>query len=78
MANTITLSQPAYKELLNRLSKLESMVAVLLQKFEKEPPYGSDEWWNYSIKKGEEDIKKGNFKVFDSGKSLSKYLQSKI
>jgi hypothetical protein len=45
-----------------------------LEKLEKEPPYGSNEWWEYSIKKGEEDIKKGNYQVFDSGKSLANYL----
>lgn len=78
MANTVTLTQPAYRELLDRLTKLEKMVVTLLEKFEKEPAYGSDDWWEYSMKKGEEDIKKGNYKVFDSGKSLSKYLQSKI
>ncbi|GIW64692.1 MAG: hypothetical protein KatS3mg092_0625 [Patescibacteria group bacterium] len=78
MANTITLTQSSYKELLNRLSRLEKMVATLLEKFEKEPTYGSDEWWYYSIKKGEEDIKKGNYKVFDSSKDLKKYLKSKI
>ncbi|MEM3362585.1 MAG: hypothetical protein QXG16_04715 [Candidatus Anstonellaceae archaeon] len=78
MANTITLTQSAYKELINRLNRLEKMVITLLEKFEKEPVYGSEEWWQYSIKKGEEDIKKRNFKVFDSGKSLAKYLQSKI
>jgi hypothetical protein len=78
MANTVTLTQPAYKELLDRLTRLEKIVVSLLEKFEKEPTYGSNEWWKYSIKKGEEDIKKGNYKLFDSGKSLSKYLQSKI
>lgn len=77
MAETITLSQPAYKELLNRLSKLEKMVASLLEKIEKESLYGSGKWWQYSIRKGEEDIKKGNFKVFDSAKSLTKYLRSR-
>jgi len=78
MANTVVLSQSAYKEILARLSRLEKIVSSLLEKLEKEPPYGSDEWWKYSIKKGEEDIKKGNFQVFDSTKSLANYLRRKI
>lgn len=78
MANGVTLSQPAYKELIQRLSKLEKMVGFLVEKFEKEPFYGSDEWWKWSIKKGEEDIKKGHYKLFDSAKEMTKYLRSKI
>jgi hypothetical protein len=70
MANTITLSQSAYKELLNRITRLEKIIASL--------SYGSDEWWELSIKKGEEDIKNGNYKLFNSAKEMTKYLRSKI
>lgn len=76
MADTITISQSAYKELLARVTRVEKMVAEILEKFESEPPYGSDKWWNWSIKKGEEDLKKGNYEVFESAKELVKHLKS--
>lgn len=76
MSNTITLSQPAYKELLKRLSKLERMVATLLEKFEQEPPYGTDSWWQWSIKKGKEDIKKGRYTEITTDKQREIFFKS--
>lgn len=76
MANSITLSQPAYKELLNRLSKLEKMVASLLKKFEEEPPYGTEAWWDWAIKKGKEDIKKGQYTALKTHKDIDKFFNS--
>jgi len=43
---------------------------------EVEPPYGSDEWWKWSEKKADEDIKKGNVFKFDSVEDAIKWLNS--
>lgn len=76
MANTVTLSQPAYKELLNRLSRLEKMVVSLVEKFEQEPPYGTDAWWDWSIKKSKEAIKKGEYVEITTKQQLNDYFKS--
>lgn len=77
MANTITLTQTAYKELLNRLSKLEKMMATLLEKLkEEEPPYGTEAWWEWSIKKGKEDIKKGRYTTLKTHKDIDRFFES--
>ncbi|OGK10470.1 hypothetical protein A2767_01375 [Candidatus Roizmanbacteria bacterium RIFCSPHIGHO2_01_FULL_35_10] len=76
MNNTVTLSQSAYKELLVRISKLEKMLGTLLEKFEQEPPYGSDKWWDWSIKKGKEDIKKGDFYELRNKKEVADFFKN--
>jgi hypothetical protein len=76
MANTVVLSQSAYKEIITRLSRLEKILSSLLEKLEKEPPYGSDEWWEWSDKKALKDIEEGNYKTFSSAKELKKYLEN--
>ena len=43
---------------------------------EVEPPYGSDEWWKWSEKKADENIKKGNVVKFDSVEDAIKWLNS--
>ncbi|OGD98816.1 hypothetical protein A3A49_00690 [Candidatus Curtissbacteria bacterium RIFCSPLOWO2_01_FULL_38_11b] len=43
---------------------------------EVEPPYGSDEWWKWSEKKADEDIKRGNVVKFDSVEDAIKWLNS--
>ena len=76
MSNTISLPQPAYKELINRLTKLEGMIQTLLEKIEKEPAEGSDEWWEWAHKKGLEDIEKGRYTSVSTKKELDAFFQS--
>lgn len=76
MTNTVTLTQPAYKELLDRLTRLEKMVITLLEKFEREPTYGSSDWWEWSDKQALKDIKAGDYKAFSSAKEMTKYLKT--
>jgi len=76
MANTVTLTQSTYKELLNRLSRLEKMVISLLEKFDQEPPSGTDAWWEWAIKKGKEDIKKGQYVEITTKKQRDAVLKS--
>lgn len=76
MAQTITISQTAYKDLVSRLARVESIVTELLKRFEKEPPFGSDEWWDWSIEKGREDIKAGRTVSVKNSKELKTLLNS--
>jgi hypothetical protein len=76
MAQTVTLTQSAYKDLLTRLTNLERMVSNLVHQIDVEPKYGSDEWWEWSDKRAMEDIKKGNTIAFDSAKEMVEYLDS--
>jgi len=52
------------------------MFATLLDKFEQEPPYGSEAWWEWSIKKGKEAIKKGEFVEVTTDKQREDFFKS--
>ena len=60
MSQVIQLSKSQFESLLERINRLEKMVASLMYK-KKEPPYGSDEWWEWSDKEALKDIKKGDY-----------------
>lgn len=74
MANTITLSQSAYKELLSRISKLEKLLSLILEKFE-EPPYGSSEWWEWAHKKGLEAKKRGEYTRLKNQEDIENFFR---
>jgi hypothetical protein len=76
MAQTITLKQSDYQKLIDRITKLEKMFAVLLRQIKHNPEYGSDEWWEVSDKKAIEEIKKGNYVAFDSASDMVEYLKN--
>lgn len=58
------------------MNRLEKMVASILEKFEQEPPYGSDAWWKWSIKKGKEAIKKGEYVEVTTDKQRDDFFKS--
>jgi len=74
MSNTVALSQSDYKELVTRLSRLEKTVSTLADRFEKEPPEGSDAWWDWSDKKALDEMKKGQYVEFNSAKDMVNFL----
>ena len=76
MAQTINLTQSEYQKLLQRIVSLEKKVQSLLNRLQKEPPYGSDEWWEWSNKKAIEDIKAGKYTAFKSAKEMVEHLES--
>ena len=77
MAQTVTVPAKTFQEILSRLDKLTRDVhAIKARLFENEPPYGSDEWWEWSDKKALEDIKAGRVVKFDSAKDAIKWLKS--
>jgi len=76
MANTITISRPAYEQLLIKITKLEKAILTLVNKIDNEPSYGSDQWWDWSIKKGKEAIKKGEYVTIKSDEDFEKLFKT--
>ncbi|MBU4016875.1 hypothetical protein KJ980_02960 [Patescibacteria group bacterium] len=77
MEQVIQLSQSQFETLLQRLSRLEKMVAKLLVK-EEEPMEGTDEWWEWSDKKALEEIKKGEYYELKDKKELDDFFNNII
>lgn len=74
---TITVPVETFEKLVSRLDELTREVkAIKVRLFDKEPPYGSDEWWEWSDKKAMEDIKAGRFVELKDKKELKTYLNS--
>lgn len=78
MNQTVTVSPKTIQEILSRLDQLTKEVRIIKTKlFEQEPPYGSDEWWEWSEKKADEDIKTGRVSAtLHNKKDLQEFLDS--
>ncbi|MBI3289822.1 hypothetical protein HYZ78_00315 [Candidatus Microgenomates bacterium] len=76
MAQTVTIDSKTTKEILTILRYLKKEINLLREKFDAEPPYGSDAWWEWSDKKAEEDIRTGRYTKVSNKKELQKYLDS--
>lgn len=78
MAQTVSLSTKAIDEILKRLDGLTQEVKAIKERiFDEEPLYGSDEWWEWSEKKADEDIKARRVHgPFKTAKELQKFLDS--
>ena len=74
---TITIPAKTFEKILSKLDDLVKDVRDIKSKlFEKEPPYGSDEWWEWSNKKAMEDIKAGRYTKLHNKKELHEYFDS--
>jgi len=77
MANTISIDTKTVATILKRLEELTRDVKELKAKLlESEPPYGSDEWWEWSDKKAIEAFEAGKGIKFDSAEEAIKWLNS--
>lgn len=76
MADAVYIPEKKLDKILSILDALKVEIKELKSKTQKEPPYGSDEWWEWSDKKAMEDIKAGRYKTFKSVKELTKHLDS--
>jgi hypothetical protein len=77
MNQTITVPSKTMEEIFVRLNTLTSEIKAIKAKlFEKEPPYGTDEWWKWSEIKADEDIKANRLIRFDSVNDAVKWLNS--
>lgn len=77
MANTVTIDTKTINLILDRLEKLARDVnAIRVGLIEKEPPYGSNEWWEWSDKKALNEIKAGKGIQFNSAEDAIEWLNS--
>lgn len=75
---TITVPTKTFEKILSRLDQLTQEVQTIKAKlFEQEPQYGSDEWWEWSEKKADKDIKAGNVSaILHNKQELQGFLDS--
>ena len=78
MAQVVTVPAKTFDEVLTRLDKLTRDVsAIKTRLFEQEPLYGSKEWWEWSEKRADEDIKAGRVStVLHNKEELQYFLDS--
>lgn len=74
---TITVPAKTFEKILSRLDQLSRAVEVINEKLEGAPHYGSDEWWEWSEKRADEDIKMGRVSaVLHNKNELQVFLDS--
>lgn len=78
MNQAITIAPKTVEQILTRLDALTKEVKSIKAKLlvDQEPPYGSDEWWEWSDKKAIEDIKAGRYSTVHNKKELQHLLDS--
>jgi predicted transcriptional regulator len=77
MNQTVTISAKTIDEIFSRLDELTRAVKKIAAKLsEKEPLYGSDEWWDKEIKEAREDIEAGRYTTVNNRKELRQFLAS--
>lgn len=77
MNQTITIPSKTIEEILDRLNTLTSEIKTIKARlFEKEPEYGSGEWWKKDIEEAENEFKKGKGVMFKSSQDAIKWLNS--
>lgn len=77
MNQAITVSAKAIEEILANLNILTKEIKEIKARlFEKEPPYGSNEWWEWSDKEALKEIKAGKGIKFNSAEEAIKWLNS--
>lgn len=77
MNQAVTVSPKTIEEILVHLNMLTKEIKEIKAKlFEKEPPYGSDEWWEWSDEKALKEIRAGKGIKFNTAKEAIKWLNS--
>lgn len=75
MNQTIPVSPEVIRQILSSLEELKKDVKEMKQKLQHNPEYGSDEWWQSSVKKGLADIQAGRVEEFDSTEEYIKSVE---
>lgn len=73
---TITVPVKTFEKILSRLDHLSRAVEAINEKLEGAPPYGSDEWWEWSNAKALKSIKEGKGTVIHNKKELDEFFNS--
>lgn len=73
---TVTVDAKTFEKILSKLDHLSRAVEAINEKLEGALLYGSNEWWEWSNKKAQEDIRNGRYTALHNKKELQKYLDS--
>lgn len=74
---TVTVPVKTFEKILAKLEQVAKDVQAIKSSIsEQEPPYGSDEWWEWSDKKAKEDIKAGRYTTLRNKKELKEFFKS--
>ena len=76
MTQIVSIDIKTAKSILSELRELKQQVIRLSEKLEAAPPYGSPEWWKWSEKRSDEDIKAGRYTTLRNKKELQEFLHS--
>ena len=76
MAQAATIDTRFARDILSTLRELKEQIVSLNEKLEGAPPYGSDEWWAWSEKRAQEDIKAGRYTVLRNKKEVQQFFDS--
>lgn len=74
---TINIPIETFEKLISRLDELTQEVrAIKVRLFDKEPPYGSKQWWEWSDRKALKSIREGKGIKIHNKKELDAFFQS--
>lgn len=74
---TVIVPAKTFKKIVDKLDHLSQEVeSIKTQLADKEPPYGSDEWWKRDIEQAKKEFKKGKGVRFESAKDAIRWLNS--
>lgn len=76
MTQVVTFDTRMAQDILSTLKELKNAVVRLNDRLEETPPYGSKEWWEWSIKQGKEDIKAGRYTTITNKQELGTFFKS--
>jgi hypothetical protein len=77
MSQVVAVNAKTLEHIASQLDELTKEVKELKEKIiDHEPPHGTKAWWDWSERKADEDIKKGNVVTFSSVKEMQKHLDS--
>ena len=77
MNQAITVSSKTIEDILAHLNALTKEVKEIKAKlFQKEPLYGSDEWWEWSDKEALKEIKAGKGTKIHNKKELNAFFKN--
>lgn len=75
-AQTVSINNKIVKELFDAIGELKREMAILGEKFDIEPPYGSKDWWAWANKRALKSIKEGKGTVIRNQKELNEFFQN--
>ncbi len=76
MVNASPVSEYKLDKILSSLEELKREVSRVKEKLEEAPPYGSEEWWEWSIHKAEKEFARGDYYELQNTKELDDFLEN--